>query len=257
MLYVEVLVPAGLLDADARTDLARRLSARSLLAGSGTGVVSTDPGVLDLFSALSHVVVREPDLWFADGTAVTASDGPRFVVNVYAGAWAKEMSAHLITAITAELAELAGDRLYAEPRAVVHVIGVTEGGYGVSGTAHTSAGLLEMIENARTRDPGEAPPGMYIDPTCGAAVAASDAVTTELDGVTYGFCCPEPSGRPGYARGRVSAVRVGQGEFRAGRIPGPPGRAPQVRGRPSRRVFRLRSRAVGGWSGWGRVPGVR
>ncbi|HEY3685985.1 MAG TPA: hypothetical protein VGL93_23335 [Streptosporangiaceae bacterium] len=195
MLFIEVLAPPGLLDTGGRADLAGRLSARNLLGGSADGPGSTDPGVLDLFASLSHVVIREPEAWFADGVPVTAVDGPRFVVRVYAGAWAKEMADHLVTAITRALADVAGDRVYAEPRAVVHVIGVADGGYGVYGVPHRPADLLERIESARTREPGQAPAGTFVDPVCGAVVVAGEAVTVELDGTAYGFCCAGCRGR--------------------------------------------------------------
>jgi len=187
MLYIELLAPAGLLDADARAELARRLSARTLLDAG------TDPGVLDLFASMSEVVVREPESWYRDGAAVTAEGGPRFLVNVYARAWAKEMAGHLITTVTAELAALAAARGWPEPRTTVHVLAMA--GYGADGAALGDAELTELVESARVREPGQAPPGSYIDPVCGALVPAEAAVTVELDGTTYGFCCPGCRGR--------------------------------------------------------------
>lgn len=190
MLYVEVLAPAGTLDDDDRAELGRRLSARTLLAADG----ATDPGVLDLFASLSHVVVREPESWFADGARVGA-DLPRYLVTVRAGAWAKEMAGLLVRTVSAEMAAFAAEHGRPEPRVQVQVLGVTDDGFGVDGVVYGFTELAGLVERARVRDPDAAPPGTYIDPTCGAAVPTADAVIAEVAGRTYGFCCTGCRGR--------------------------------------------------------------
>lgn len=184
MLFVELLVPRGVFDERERRNLAERLTGRRLLSAGETQ--AADPGVIDLFESLSHVVVREEEVWNAGGRLLDASQGPWYVVNVIAGMWGKEMSEHLISRITAELAQAEGNP---EPRAVVHVISLPEGGYGLRGRAQHSSDVLQLIEQAKTGSAAPVPDNMIVDPVCGATVPLEDAVILERDGRTYGFCC--------------------------------------------------------------------
>lgn len=186
MLFVELLVPKGTFDEWERRVLAGRLTARRLLSpGDGT-TPAADPGVMDLFDSLSHVVVREEEVWIAGGNLLDGSQDPWYVVNVIVGVWGKEMSEHLISRITAELAEAEGRP---EPRAVVNVISLPEGGYGLSGRVRRSSDFLALIEEAKTGPAAHVPDGMVVDPVCGATVPLEEAVVLERDGQTYGFCC--------------------------------------------------------------------
>ncbi|MEU8059433.1 hypothetical protein [Microbispora bryophytorum] len=190
MLFVELLVPKGMFDEWERRVLARRLTARRLLSpGDGT-TPAVDPGVMDLFDSLSHVVVREEEVWIAGGTLLdTPLDGsqePWYVVNVIVGLWGREMSEHLVSRITAELAEAEGR---SEPRVVVNVIGLPEGGYGLRGRVWRSSDFLALIEEATTGSAAQVPDGMVVDPVCGATVPLEEAVILERDGQTHGFCC--------------------------------------------------------------------
>lgn len=69
-------------------------------------------------------------------------------------------------------------------------LGVPEGSYGAFGRVLGESALAELVSES-TRGTTEAPEGMAIDPACGATVplVGPDAVTVELDGVTYAFCC--------------------------------------------------------------------
>lgn len=186
MLFVELLVPKGMFDEWERRVLAGRLTARRLLSpGDGT-TPAVDPGVMDLFDSLSHVVVREEDVWIAGGNLLDGSQDPWYVVNVIVGLWGKEMSEHLISRITAELAEAEGRP---EPRAVVNVISLPEGGYGLRGRVRRSSDFLALIEEAKTGSAAHVPDGMVVDPVCGATVPLEEAVILERDGQRYGFCC--------------------------------------------------------------------
>ncbi|ETK32762.1 hypothetical protein [Microbispora sp. ATCC PTA-5024] len=190
MLFIELLVPWGIFTVDERRRLAERMTAQRLLGGEN-GEHSADSGVIMFFDSLTHVVVREVETWVTAGRTLAPHRGPRYVVNVYVGAWAKEMSGHLITGITRQLGENEGDpdRLFRESRAVVHVLGISEGSYGLYGKAQRSSDMLEMINSAKVASPEQAPKGMTIDPVCGAKVPIEAATMLELDGVTYGFCC--------------------------------------------------------------------
>lgn len=197
MMFTEVFVPKGALTQADRAQLAQRLTTHGLhdrpQALSEPGAVSADPGVLDFLESITHVVVHEVDVWVAGGQQLDSAQPPRYVVRVYVpGPWRKEMSEHLIARITRALAESDPDpeRLYRQPHAEVHVLGVPEGGYGAFGRVVGDAAMADLISKA-VRGTAEAPPGMVIDPVCGATVPLEgpDAVTAEVDGMTYGFCC--------------------------------------------------------------------
>jgi YHS domain-containing protein/phenylpyruvate tautomerase PptA (4-oxalocrotonate tautomerase family) len=186
MLFVELLVPKGVFDEQSRRGLAARLTARRLLSGGQSDTPATDPGVLGLFDSLSHVVVREEDVWVAGGNLLDQSRDAWYVANVTVGMWGKEMRELLISRITAELAEAAGNP---RPQVVVHVMSLPEGSYGLGGRPQRSADFLSLIEAAKTGPADVAPDGMLVDPVCGAIVPAQKAVILERDGQTYGFCC--------------------------------------------------------------------
>jgi YHS domain-containing protein/phenylpyruvate tautomerase PptA (4-oxalocrotonate tautomerase family) len=195
MRFVEVFVPKGVLTEDQVGRLAQRLTLHGLYAddAEGGGTISADPGVLEFLEDITHVVVHELDTWVVGGRRLRPGGPPRFVVRVLVpGPWRKELSQHLITEITRVLAEFdpEPDRLYRQPHAEVYVLGVPEGGYGAFGQVVGESAMAEMISAAR-RGEGDAPPGMAVDPVCGATVAldGSDAVTAVVDGTTYGFCC--------------------------------------------------------------------
>ncbi|MBX6383435.1 MAG: hypothetical protein IRZ07_10760 [Microbispora sp.] len=184
MLFVELLVPKGKFDEWERRVLAGRLTARRLLSTGTTP--AADPGVMNLIDSLSHVVVREEEIWIAGGKPFDASQDPCYVVNVIVGLWGKEMSEHLVSRITAELAEAEGRP---EPNVVVNVISLPEGGYGMRGRVWRSPDFLALIEEAKTGPVTGTPDGMIVDPVCGATVPLEEAVILERDGQTYGFCC--------------------------------------------------------------------
>ncbi|MFF4122398.1 hypothetical protein ACFYYP_02615 [Microbispora rosea] len=190
MLFIELRVPVGVFDEPARRRLAEQLRGRRLLSAE-SGTAGADPGVIDLFDSLTHVVVREEEVWVAGETPHDRAQRPWCVVNVIVGMWGKEMSEHLISRITEELAQATGA---SEPRVVVNVISVPEGGYGLYGRVHRSADVLQLIEEAKTGSAAPVPDDMIVDPVCGATVPLADAVILERDGRTYGFCCPHCRG---------------------------------------------------------------
>lgn len=185
MLFIELMVPQGVFDAGQRRELAGRLTARRLLSDGDGQPVAADPGVLDLFDSLTHVVVREEDVWLVGGRPL-GGDEPRYVVNVIAGMWGKEIGEHLITRITAELTDADAS---AGPDVVVNVISLPEGSYGLHGRARRSPDMLQLIEQAKSGPGAPAGDDHMIDPVCGATVPIADAVILEHDGRTYGFCC--------------------------------------------------------------------
>lgn len=189
MLFVELLVPKeAFTEAECRA-LASSLTAERLLS-NGDGVHSTDPGVLAWFGSLTHVTVRQPDIWITGGEVPGEKTSPCCVVRIHVGAWAKEMSEHLIARATQELLDTASnfEGQSRRPQVLVHVIGVPEGGYGLDGRVRRTADLQEMMEHAKTGT-AEPPPGMVIDPACGAVIPADTPITGELNGEVFRFCC--------------------------------------------------------------------
>ncbi|MER7367239.1 hypothetical protein [Nonomuraea wenchangensis] len=192
MLFIEVVVPKGRFDVPQRQAIAGRLTGRRLLSAAGhDDSAAADPGVIDLLDSLTDVVVREEEIWVAGGQPAEAAQDTRYLVNVTAGMWGKELSEHLVARITAELAEAEPGR---EPCVMVNVISVPEGGYGLRGLVHRSPDMLRLIEQAKTGSQAPAPDGTVVDPVCGATVPVVDAVMLERDGRTYGFCCPHCRG---------------------------------------------------------------
>lgn len=197
MMFTEVFVPKGALTHEERVRLAERLTTRGLhdnpRVRAEAGVERADPGVLDFLEGITHVLVHEVDVWVAGGRQFDPAEPPRYVVRVHVpGPWRKDLSEHLIDRLTRALAESDSDpdRLYRRPHAEVHVLGVPEGGYGAFGHAVGQAAMTDLISEA-IRGTGEAPPGMAVDPVCGSMVPVQGprAVTAEVDGTAYGFCC--------------------------------------------------------------------
>ncbi|RKN37916.1 YHS domain protein [Streptomyces hoynatensis] len=214
MMFTEVFVPKGMFTREQLDRLARRLTTHGLHDGprerGEPGAERADPGVLDFLESITHVVVHEVGTWVAGGRPLGPGQPPRYVVRIHVpGPWRKELSEQLVVRVTRALAEFDGDpeRLYREPHAEVHVLGVPEGGYGAFGRVIGESAMSELI-SAAVRGEGKAPPGMAVDPVCGATVplAGPAAVTAEVAGTRYGFCCPgcrrtflarrEAAGRP-------------------------------------------------------------
>ncbi|WP_460334977.1 YHS domain protein [Actinoallomurus acanthiterrae] len=200
MMFLELFVPSGTYNAAQLRRLAERLTMKQLLThvdairdviGAGEAS-SANPGVLDFLESINHVVVHEIGTWIVDGRPLGPAEPPRYVARVYVpGPWRKAISAFLIASITRALSQTDPDseRCYREPCVEVHVIGVSEGGYGVFGRVVGESALIEMISDAKTDTPLPDDPNLLLDPVCG--MVASDMVATlEHDGTTYGFCSP-------------------------------------------------------------------
>ncbi len=159
---------------------------------------SAPAAVIESWRALTQVVVHELDTWVVGGRPVEPGEPPHYVVRVSVpGAWRKDMSAAVIARITRVLAEADADpqRLYREPQAWVHVVGIAEGSCGVLGLAVGSSDIVKMITRPFRESPDRdalikaAAPGTTIDPICGMTVPLTDAaITLEHEGVTYAFC---------------------------------------------------------------------
>jgi YHS domain-containing protein len=198
MMFLELFVPRGALDADGLRGLAERLTMRQLLTHvdalrdviGAQEASSANPGVVDFLDSLNHVVVHEIGAWIAGSRALDPAEPPRYVVRVSVpGPWRKDLTAFLVASITRALAQADGDpeRPYREPHVEVQVVGVPEGGYGVFGRVVGESALLEMISRAKTDVPEPDDPAALIDPVCG-MVATDTVATLEHDGTTYGFC---------------------------------------------------------------------
>lgn len=192
MLFVELYVPRGALGQEERRRVGERIVGEVLSARGAS------PEVIQAARALSHVVVHEPEAWIAGGQPVGADEPPRYVVRVSipGGHLSDQKSAEIVRRVTRVLAEADGDpdRLYREPSAWVHVIGVPEGGLGAFGEVMRSPDITRMVVSgggsaaAGVPAPGPAP-ATAIDPVCGMEVAPERAVLLEHQGATYAFCC--------------------------------------------------------------------
>lgn len=158
MLYVEVNVPQGCLPLAERRRLATMLTAEGLLDDGG----GVNPGVLALYQSLTHVVVRENDVWVAGGRLAVTAGRPRYLVTVHAGDWAKDLAGHLVAAITRRIEAFDGDpdAMRFGGRCLVYVVGVPDGRYGAYGEVLTTEGFAELADDARTGAPDHVPEDM-------------------------------------------------------------------------------------------------
>ncbi|HEY1174958.1 MAG TPA: hypothetical protein VGF17_02285 [Phytomonospora sp.] len=148
MLYVEVNVPEGRLSLAERRRLAAMLTADDILAGE------LDPGAAGRCRPLTHVLVREAEVWLAGGRFAHASGSARYLVTVHAGPWAEALAGRLVTEITRRIEDFEGDPDATRfgGRCLVHVVGVAPGGVAAYGEVLTGAGLA-----ADERAPGASP----------------------------------------------------------------------------------------------------
>lgn len=201
MMFFEVYVPKGALSLEQRARLGERLIGEFLTAEE----TATAPAeVVAAGQAIQQVVFHEVEPWIVGTRRAGVAEPPRYVVRLSVpGAWRKEMSATAVERVTRVLASMDAElglsprRLYEEPAAWVHVLGVPEGGLGAFGRVQTSADLVRLITAPFRESPdrdalvGAAAPGTALDPICGMTVELdAGAITFERDGQTYGFCSP-------------------------------------------------------------------
>lgn len=193
MLFVELFVPKGTLSERARLQVCERLV---------TAVVSA-PGapasIIEAARAISHVVVNEPETWIVGAQPFAQADLPRYVVRVSlpSGHLTEAKSAEIIKRVTSALAEVDADpqRLYEEPIAWVHVIGVPEGSCGTFGRIMRTPDITKLVlesghDAAQWSTPADTPASRTaIDPICGMTVALDTAVILEYGGTRLAFCC--------------------------------------------------------------------
>ncbi|MFE3461715.1 YHS domain protein [Nocardiopsis aegyptia] len=186
MMFIELFASPGALDADTRERVAERLGSVWELT-EGEGIL---PEAMAVLGSLVQVVVHEPVTWVGSERALAPDSAPHFMIRVHVpGPWRKAMSDHVVAYTTAILTEsVAGSGR--EPVVHVHVLGVPEGGIGVAGKPVTSDGIVEMMSEPYEQDRAD---GRAVkDPLCGVTVPLNEsAVTLELDGTLYGFCCAD------------------------------------------------------------------
>ncbi|MFG3260459.1 hypothetical protein [Streptomyces sp. NPDC048172] len=199
MMLFDVYVPRGALDADERRALGRRLIEAFMV---DNGMHASE--VLGAARTLTQALVHETDAWVLgqrpeEGESDPA-DPPRYVVRLSVpAAWRKDMSANAIEMVTkalAETEEAAGrdpEHLWLAPHAMVHVVGVSEGGIGFYGKSFGAEDLLEELTRAYRRNLAQGqvsapPPGRLLDPVCGMTVEEDTDLTLVHGGTVYGFC---------------------------------------------------------------------
>lgn len=146
MMFIELFVPKGALSVDQRQRVARRLITEFMTEAEEQGV---PPELIEAGRMTEQVVVHEPETWVVGGRPVGPDEPPRYVVRVSVpSGWLKEMSAEVISRVTRVLATADDDpdRLYAEPVAWVHVVGLPDGSSGVHGHVTRSADLIRSTD---------------------------------------------------------------------------------------------------------------
>ncbi|MQA86665.1 MAG: YHS domain-containing protein [Streptosporangiales bacterium] len=197
MMFIELFVPRGALGEEQR----RRLSGRLITEFMTEEEEESAPAaVIEAGYAIWQVVVHETDTWIVGGRALDPTEPPRYVVRVSVpGSWRKDMSAEIISRVTRVLAEADEDpqRLYREPHAWVHVVGIPEGSCGAFGRVMGSNDIVKLITKPFRESPDRdalievAAPGTAVDPICGMTVPLTDAaITSEHHGRSYAFCSP-------------------------------------------------------------------
>ncbi|PXY25947.1 hypothetical protein DI005_01055 [Prauserella sp. PE36] len=174
MMFVEVFTPEGFLTSERRDRLAHDLVNEVVKADSAP------PEVLEAERAISHVVFHEVGTWYTGGRR--AEHGLLVRVSVPEG-WREDMSPYLV--------EIYG-RLLGDSAAMVHVVGVPEGGLGLGGEVLRANDIVRLITRP-FRESGaqraEPPAGSGLDPVCGMYVPFEHAAgTAERDGTRYAFC---------------------------------------------------------------------
>lgn len=201
MMFFEVFVPKGALNQEQRDRLGERLLTEFITAEEAE-VAPTE--VISAAQSIEQVVIHEPEQWVVGGQLVRPGEPPRYVVRVSVpSAWRKDMSQPTIERVTRVLASLDAElghdprRLYEQPDAWIHVVGVSEGSLGTFGQVMTSADIVRLITKPFRESPDRetlvaaAAPGTAVDPICGMTVPLDDtAITWENQGTTYGFCSP-------------------------------------------------------------------
>ncbi|MEV0342791.1 ATPase [Nocardia sp. NPDC050713] len=187
MMTIELFVSPGVLDAERKQALAERI------LHALTTEESAPDAVLDKARELTHVLVREPEVWATGGPAA-----PRYLVRLTVpGAWSNnpQFADHVVPMITGAIAatEPDPDRLTREPHCVVQIVGLRERGLATLGRTLTSTELTELLTDdyRNSGETREAPEGFVIDPVCGMTVELATAdLTLTHNGTGYAFCAP-------------------------------------------------------------------
>ncbi|MCX0269647.1 hypothetical protein NLM24_02750 [Nocardia zapadnayensis] len=210
MMFIELFLSAGALGPEQRKRVARRLGTIHELGAGEPGSEGDEmaPRSAAVFASMFQVVVHEPQIWVAGERVLTEQDPPHCLVRIHVpGPWRKDMSETLMSYATRIVSDEFDDRElpFHRPTVQVHVVGVSEGSIGMLGKLVKSADLVEMLSDPY-RDDAEAGKALK-DPMCGVLVPLDDdAVTTEIDGELYAFCCR--GCRAEYVAKREKAARV-------------------------------------------------
>lgn len=194
MMFIELFAPRGLLSAEQRDDLARRLVADFVSVEEAAG---SPPEVLEAGRRMWQAVVHEPVAWTIGGRDV-GGDEPHYLVRVSVlEAWREAMSAEIVPRVTRIVAATHDEpgRFTAEPLVWVEVVGIPEGGVGCFGRPMSSTDVVRRM-TAPFRDAPDreerlaaAGPDHGVDPVCGMTVPLAHAsITFDADDGTVVFC---------------------------------------------------------------------
>ncbi|MDL4813365.1 tautomerase family protein [Actinomadura opuntiae] len=129
MPFVELFVPAGSLDREARDEIGGRLVSEVMIA---EGAPDTEAA-----RAISWLVVNEIDAWFVGGRRLPAGEKPKYVVRVGvpAGSMNDDKRRDIVRRVTRVLADAdAEPERFTDPgTAWVHINEIPEGNWGARG----------------------------------------------------------------------------------------------------------------------------
>ncbi|NIJ13779.1 YHS domain-containing protein [Saccharomonospora amisosensis] len=194
MMFVEVLTTSGSLTERQRERINTRFIEQMTGQGEDGAEAAAPEEVLRAARGLFQLAFHEADAWFVAGQRIGEGQPSRFVVRATVPhAWLQETSAHLIKTMTGILAEIdGGERLYEEPHAWIHVVGVADGSIGAFGKPLSGNDIVKLITKSHRespKPPSDLPPEKGFDPVCGMTVPWQHAAgTAEHGGVRYAFC---------------------------------------------------------------------
>lgn len=143
MMLIELYAPKGALTDDLRRRLAERLL-HEVAYQEGAPAAAIAAG-----RRLFQIMIIEPETWVAGGHPLEPGEPTRYLARLTfpQGMLTDETRNEFISRVTRVLAEFddAPERLYREPHAWVHLVEVTEGGFGSLGRSIPSPELYEMM----------------------------------------------------------------------------------------------------------------
>ncbi|MFI6866344.1 4-oxalocrotonate tautomerase family protein [Nocardia sp. NPDC050406] len=141
MPFVELFVPKGSLNEEAREEIGGRLVSEVMLA---EGAPDTE-----MARSISWLVVNEVDAWFVGGRRLPVGEKPKYVVRVGvpAGSMNDDKRADIVRRVTKVLADADEEpaRFTDAAAAWVHINEVPEGNWGARGQVVRTEDIVALV----------------------------------------------------------------------------------------------------------------